>query len=120
MSTGGWHRFSGRRKKKGGSNCKNLVKIIGEDNDMITDPDDDMLFKLEDKFELLDDPARTEVEGRMMYPDDPYHPREQGKVFNTPTHPTHPPLPPPPHDTCENYFQAHDNSFFPKYLSSST
>ena len=37
MSTGGWHRFSGRRKKKGGSNCKNL-KVIGEDNDMITDP----------------------------------------------------------------------------------
>ena len=71
-------------------------------------------------LDFLDDPARAEEAGlpRMMYPDndpeqDPYHFKEPGKVFNTPTHPTPPPLRtvPPPDDTCENYFQARDNFF---------
>ena len=65
---------------------------------MLALDDEDMLFK-------LDDLARTEEEEgllppplpRMMYPDeDPCgkcdHPREAGKVFNTPTHPTPTPL----------------------------
>ena len=66
--------------------------------------EDDVRADLDFLDARLDDPARAEQAGipSQMIPDkdlpedDPYHFKEPGKVFNTPTHPTPTPLRTPP------------------------